>query len=118
MQDKTTIRHRYVIINETDAPEPAMVCQWVPGCGYCYLDRKPPKPAYDGMQGDEATPLEAFGFVCRDGPDGTVRFFLSGEVATATYRDGKPRRWQSHATAFHRRRLTLGVVKMKVRANA
>ena len=109
-------KHPYVIINEWDAPEPAMVCQWVPNVGYCYLDRKPHKPSFDGMGGDHATPMEAFGFVCRDDPDGTVSFYLSGEPATATYSDGAPRRWQSHATAFQRRRLTLGVVKRKVGA--
>lgn len=93
-----------------------MVCQWVPGVGYCYLDRRHNKPDFDGMNGAEATPMEAFGFVCRDDPDGTVSFFLSGDPATATYHDGKPRRWQSHSTAFQRRRLTLGVVKQKVKA--
>jgi hypothetical protein len=86
----------------------------VPTIGYCYLDRRQRKPDFDGMKGDEATPIEAFGFVARDDPGGTVSFYLSGDPATATYSDGKPRRWQSHATAFQRRRLTLGVVKEKV----
>ncbi len=115
MGDAPAVKQKYVIINDCDAPQPRMVCQWVPGVGYCYLDRRQNKSAYDGMYGDAATPMEAFGFICRDDPDGTVSFYLSGEQPTATYKDGQPRRWQSHATAFQRRRLTLSVVKEKMR---
>ena len=44
-------RPKYVIVNEYDAPEPRMVCQWVPGVGYCYMDRTHGKSRYDGMTG-------------------------------------------------------------------
>ncbi len=96
---------RYVIINEIDAPEPRMVCQWVPRIGYCYLDRRDGKHRHDGMRGDEATPIEAFGFVWTDNPDGSVSFYMSDKPVTATYRDGEPRRWQSRVQSFERRRL-------------
>jgi len=97
---------RYVIINEIDAPEPRMVCQWVPGLGYCYLDRSRNKPSHDGMSGVEATSVEAFGFAWTDNPDGTVSFYRSERAVTATYRDGEPRRWQNSADSFEWPRLT------------
>ena len=80
-----------------------MVCQWVPGVGYCYLNRSGTKPSHDGMLGREATPIEAFGFVWTDNSDGTVSFYLADDPplpVTATYRDGTPRRWQSRAASF------------------
>ncbi|SHK23707.1 hypothetical protein SAMN02745194_04515 [Roseomonas rosea] len=103
---------RYVIINDCDAPEPRMVCQWVPGVGYCYLDRRGIKPTYDGMTGTHATPVEAFGFVWTDNPDGTVSFYRSERPVTATYQDGKLRRWQDRADGFEFRRLVAGALKM------
>jgi hypothetical protein len=98
---------RYVIINDIDAPEPRMVCQWVPRKGYCYLDRTRGKPQHDGMSGLDATSIEAFGFVWTDNPDNTVSFYLSTRPVTATYSDGKSRRWQSRVESFEFRRLHL-----------
>lgn len=95
----------YVIINDTDAPEPRMVCQRVPGVGYCYLDRSRGKPDFDGMQGAEATPVEAFGFVWADNSDGAVTFYRVDRPITATYRDGEPRCWQHAADSFEFRKL-------------
>lgn len=96
---------RYVIINDTDRPEPAMVCQWIPGVGYCYLDRGRGKPGFDGMVGAEATSLEAFGFVWAENRNGTVTFYRSDRPSIATYRDGEPRRWQNRADSFEFRKL-------------
>ena len=107
----------YVIMNDFDRPEPAMVCQWVPGIGYCYLDRTGTKPLHDGMRGAEATPIEAFGFVWTENSDGTVSFYLTDNpIVTATYQDGEPRQWQSPAKSFEFRQLTASVVKQRVRA--
>jgi hypothetical protein len=105
---------KYVIINETDAPEPAMVCQWVSGIGYCYLDRREPKPRYDGMSGDAATPIEAFGFAwTEEKADGTVFIFWSGAPVTATYSDGRLRRWQSDIVMFTHRQLVCGAMQKR-----
>jgi hypothetical protein len=95
---------KYVIINDVDAPEPRCVCQWVPDKGYCYLDRSGDKPRYDGMPGDHATSVEAFGWEWTDKPDGTVSFSLSDRPFTATYPDGESRRWQHEAISFSFRR--------------
>lgn len=103
--DKTTNKAPYVIINDCDLPSPNLVAQWVPGVGYCYLDRRGTKPDHDGMQGLRCTPVEAFGFVWTDNPDGTVSFYRSERPVTATYRDGRPRRWQHDADSFEFRRL-------------
>jgi len=103
-------RARYVIINDIDAPEPNMVCQWVPGIGYCYLDRRNGKPRHDGMRGAEATPIEAFGFEWAEDRDGMVRFYQAERPVTATYRDGEPRRWQSRTTFFEYRRIKAAAV--------
>lgn len=113
MTERPQTTPRYVIINDCDQPKPDMVCQWVPGIGYCYLDRRGTKPDHDGMTGREATSLEAFGFVWTDNPDGTVSFYRSERPVTATYRDGVKRRWQHHADSFEFRRLTAGARKAK-----
>lgn len=102
---RTAAKTRYVIINGTDAPEPRMVCQWVPDIGYCYMDRRNNKADFDGMLGHEATSIEAFGFSVAEDADGISRFYQSDRPVTATYRDGEPRRWQSHQTFFEWRRL-------------
>ena len=98
-------RPKYVIINDCDRPEPRMVCQWVPGVGYCYLDRSRTLPSHDGMSGEEATRIEDFGLSWADNADGTVSFYATGQPSTATYRDGKPRQWQSMVRSFERRQL-------------
>lgn len=84
---------RYAIINDVDAPQPDMVVQFVRGRGYCYLDRT--KARFDGMHGEEATDIRAFGFSWAENPDGTVSFYRNDVEPTATYRDGEPRQWQS-----------------------
>jgi hypothetical protein len=104
-----TERARYVIVSDADAPTPAMVCQWVDGVGYCYLDRRRNKPDHDGMQGDRATPIEAFGFSWNETASGIVSFWSSGRC-TAKYSDGESRRWQSPIFGFRCRVLKLGVV--------
>lgn len=92
-------RPRFVIINDTDAPEPRNVCQWVPARGYCYLDRSRGKPEFDGMKGGSATAIEAFGFTWSEGA-GRVRFCRDGATRTAAYQDGQPRDWQSEFEMF------------------
>jgi hypothetical protein len=104
---------KYVIINDCDAPQPSMVCSWVPGIGYCYLDRRGSKPDHDGMQGAEATPIEAFGFAWAEDPDEWVRFYLDERPSTATYRDGQPRRWQSPLKSFEWRQLNPAAVQRR-----
>lgn len=103
-------RPKYVIINDYDAPQPSMVCGWVPGVGYCYLERLGTKPSHDGMKGAEATPIEAFGFEWAEDTDGWVRFYQAERPVTATYRDGEPRQWQSRKTFFEFRQLKPAVV--------
>lgn len=99
-------RPKYVIINETDAPIPSMVCQWVKGVGYCYMERHATKPQHDGMRGVEVTPVEAFGFEWAEDQDGMVRFYRSEHAPTATYADGEPRAWQSRSDKFEFRIMT------------
>lgn len=43
----TSPRTRYVVMNDIDAPTPYMVCQWVDGIGYCYMDRRFHKSDHD-----------------------------------------------------------------------
>lgn len=90
---------KYVIINDCDVPQPDMVCQWVPGVGYCYLDRSGNKPSFDGMKGDEATPINMFGILVHEAKDRTISFKATGK-SFARYLDGRPRRWQSSEPAF------------------
>lgn len=97
---------RYAIINETDAPQPNMVVQWIHGRGYCYLDRS--KREFDGMQGwGEVTDIREFGFSFAEDIDGMVRFYRNDLAPTATYHDGVPRRWQSERDSFEWRILKL-----------
>lgn len=95
-----TLPPRFVIVDEADAPEPRMVCEWVPRVGYCYLDRRRGKADLDGMTGREATPIEAFGFEWAETDGGTVTFHRTTRPVTATYRDGGRRRWQSEIEQF------------------
>jgi hypothetical protein len=93
---------KYVIINDTDAPEPKMVCQWMPDVGYCYLDRTNGKRRHDGMIGSEAVSIEAFGWTWSEEKDNgelLVKFMRTNK-STATYPDGVPRDWQHHADSF------------------
>ena len=101
---------KYVIISDADAPQRNMVCQMVPDIGYCYLDRTGVKPRYDGMQGEEATPVEAFGLLPVENDDGTVSFYKTNKPVTAKYRDGRPRRWQGTEQSFEFRQLTVKVI--------
>lgn len=111
MSDLNTTPPKYVIINDIDAPQPNLVCQWVPGTGYCYLDRRDAKPRHDGMIGTEATPVEAFGWAIAEDEDGGswVRFYRTERPSTATYRDGEPRQWQHRGDYFEYKRLSLKV---------
>ena len=103
---------RYVIVSDADAPSPSMVCQLVPGLGYCYMNRGYNKPSFDGMRGDGATPIEAFGFEWTEDADGWTHFDQTGAV-TATYQDGSPRRWQSSLRSFDWRRLKMGATQVE-----
>ncbi len=98
-------RAPYVIINDCDQPCPNMVCQWVEGVGYCYLDRSRNKPDFDGMEGTEAIPIEDFGFVWAHNANGTVSFYRTDRPITATYSDGMPRTWQHWNDSFEFQRL-------------
>lgn len=98
-------RYKYVIMNDTDAPQPNMVCQWVEGVGYCYLDRTNNKPRHDGMRGSEATPVTTFGVGWVEGK-GMVQFYVT-HPSFARYPDGMPRRWQSDVREFSWPILTL-----------
>lgn len=117
-----TAKPKYAIINDTDAPRPDMVVQLVHGRGYCYLDRS--KSRFDGMRGDEATNITAFGFTWVENPDWTVSFYRNEIPPTATYRDGEPREWQSYERdpdlqSFERKMLRLqDVAKQIGRARA
>lgn len=102
---------RYVIVSDCDQPAPNMICQWVPGIGYCYLDRTGSKPGHDGMNADGVTSVEQFGISWADNSDGTVSFFPSGKPVTATYHDGKARKWQSKATSFCREQIAPAAVR-------
>ena len=101
------MKPKYVIINDTDAPQPNMVCQWVPEVGYCYMDRS--KATFDGMKGRGATPVEAFGVLWAEDSDGMTRFYPSEKPPAATYQDGKPRRWHGITRSFEWKRLTAKV---------
>lgn len=91
-------RPKYAIINDTDAPHPNMVVQWVPNVGYCYMNRTLSR--HDGMQGSEATDIRAFGFSWAEDPDGVTRFYRNTLDPTATYSDGEPRLWQPRSDFF------------------
>lgn len=113
-----TTTPKFAIVNDIDAPQPSLVCQWVPGVGYCYLDRRAGKANHDGMHPTKPTPIEAFGFnVTQD--EGRVRFQLLDDLeVTATYADGRPRRWQSRVTSFSYALLTPGKVLRKTKKAA
>lgn len=112
----TTNPALYAIINDCDCPEPRMVCQWVTGVGYCYLERKFNKPGFDGMNGSEATSMQEFGFDWTENSNGTVSFSRSERAVTALYRDGEPRRWQHQADQFDFPYLTRTMVSKKKKA--
>ena len=85
-------RPKYAIINHVDYPGPRLVVQWVSGIGYCYLHRA--LKSYDGMIGPEATDVRDFGLDYVEDLDSTVTFTVTDRASTATYTDGRPRRWQ------------------------
>lgn len=95
------MRPKYVIISEYDAPRSFMVCQWVGGIGYCYLDRSNPvKKAFDGLGGSHATSVRAFGWEWAEDTDGYVRFYRTDAPPSATYSDLEPRPWQGGESFF------------------
>jgi hypothetical protein len=106
-------RYRYVILNDTDCPERKMVCQFVDGIGYCYLNRDPILARHDGMVSYRPTPMADFGFAVTDMPDGIVKFSQVSSPC-ATYEDGAPRRWQGRATEFEFDMLVKGKGKKPV----
>jgi hypothetical protein len=105
-------RPRFAIINTCDAPCRRHVCQWIDGLGYCYMARElePHLKRYDGMKPSMPTPIEAFGFSV-ESSHREARFIRVGP-STATYEDGKPRKWQD--AAFDEI-FTLPLVKLKRR---
>lgn len=93
---------RFVIINDSDAPAPHMVCQ-LTKIGYCYMDRYSARrrhvKSYDGMRpGPTTTSMEDFGFEISE-RRGVVYFRKTSE-SRATYRDGQSRHWQSCEEEF------------------
>lgn len=113
---------KYAIVNTVDAPTPEMVAQWIPGVGYCYLDRTGNKPSFDGMPADEATGINTFGitvFEHGDGPNkGKVDFLATGR-SFARYHDGLPRLWQdSRHTFTHTRLHRMNMTRFKKRTES
>lgn len=101
---------KYAIVNEFDAPQPSLVAQWVPGKGYCYLDRS--KSMHDGMMGTRPTAIEDFGFEVIEHPDGSVTFNKTRH-SRATYASGGTRVWQSYIGEFTHQRLEVAVVPVQ-----
>ena len=85
---------RYVIVSDYDNPSAPLVAQYVDGIGYCYMGReiKPELRRFDGMTPSRPTNITDFGFAFRE-IDG-IAYFEKLAPSCATYRDGKPRRWQ------------------------
>lgn len=89
---------RFAIINTTDQPSRRMLCEFIPGIGYCYMSRHefPYLKEYDGMGASRPTAIETFGFSAEVGRAEVV-FTRTGE-STATYEDGEHRSWQEMRT--------------------
>lgn len=91
---------RFAIVNTCDGPYKRMVCEWVDGVGYCYMDRIHDESLkkFDGMTPSRPTGMEVFGFRIVVGEK--VAAFVQVSESSATYEDGKPRRWHDHHVDF------------------
>lgn len=93
---------RFVIVNTCDAPCWYHVAEWIEGIGYCYMARSLPKwkhlKTFDGMHPSRPTDVQDFGLAIQV-HNGQAVFVIVGE-SSATYEDGKPRRWQDDAITF------------------
>ena len=91
---------RFAIINTCDGPYKRMVCEWVEGFGYCYMNRLIDKSLkrFDGMTPKRPTSMEDFGFSVIVGEK--VAAFCQTAASSATYEDGQPRRWHDNSTNF------------------
>lgn len=90
---------RFVIFNDTDAPEPRMICELVDG-RYYYMARLYDKRLreYSMIPHNNVTAVEAFGFEIIE-QTWQTDFVLNGK-SLAKYKDGKPRNWQSSNREF------------------
>ena len=80
----------YYIVNDCDRPHESMIAEMVRG-GLWYLDPDK-RNKYPAMSLREATPVSSFGVILEE-KDGVLRGGLLLD-SVATYRDGRPRRWQ------------------------
>lgn len=100
---------KYAIIDTCDAPCRRLICEYVNG-RYFYMKREaiPRLLDFDGMRPYRPTGVEKFGFSIVERDGGQVEFTLTGE-STATYEDGKHRKWQEQ----YREPFTLPCVDLK-----
>jgi hypothetical protein len=93
-------RPRFVILNDYDRPERRLVAQWVPGTGYCYMNRveEPRLKQYDGVTATRPTNMEDFGFGIVVRGSAVTFGMVGGNIAT--YADGRGRPWQDNTTSF------------------
>lgn len=81
---------KFFIINDFDRPHEKLVMAEYGDClRYIHAENKECAPLYKPK---DATPIEEFGFDVFVS-DNVVKFKKARE-STATYRDGRPRRWQ------------------------
>ncbi len=93
---------KYVIINDVDRPCERLICERQPDGSYRYIhpDHKHHPPMWAGTT---ATPLKFFGVqLIVIGEEGFPREFFGLVIreSTATYSDGRIRRWQGEQ-GFH-----------------
>jgi hypothetical protein len=92
------------IINDADCPEAACIARKSSKNGKFYYIHPKLRAIKDyyGMTPTRPTPIKDFGvrMVIEANPEGgsTLKFTVD-QASTATYRDGKPRRWQG-TTSF------------------
>lgn len=91
----------FYIVNDVDRPCPEHVAQRRGDrIHYIHRDLRDREAYSEGFPLDRATPLGDFGIeVVADGPSGIAKFVLRRNC-TATYADGRPRKWQGR-TMFH-----------------
>jgi hypothetical protein len=85
---------KYFIVNEIDRPDDKHVAQLVNEKLY-YMSREtnPEMKEFDGMETDQATPIEDFGFAVAE--QGLLVYFIQDiSLCHAKYSDGTNRTWQ------------------------
>jgi len=86
---------KYAIVNDIDQPCKRLICELIDGL-YYYMGRvqDPSLKRFDGMNPEAPTGLEEFGFIIEETGD-RVQFDLPDiAFVSATYPDGKSRKWQ------------------------